>query len=600
VTPVTDVPRDRPDALADAIAEYLHEVDAGRPPDRRTWLSLHPDLAGELDEFFTAADGLRVWMGPLQAARAAADAPPCPDPEEIDGYPIVGALGRGGMGVVYKARDRALPRFVAVKVLRGAARLSESGRARFRREAEALARLQHPNVVQILGTGEHDGQPYLVLEYVAGGSLDDRLRGQPQPPRDAALLVERLARAVGAAHRVGIIHRDLKPANVLLAPAAPGDSGSTPYGIPKVSDFGLARSADPGERLTVGGALAGTPHYMAPEQTAGAGERVGPATDVYALGVILYEMLTGRPPFEAATSFELLARVSAEAPRPPRLLRPDLPAELERVCLKCLEKDPANRYPTPEALADDLKRFLEPKPPRWLWGAAVAAVLLGLAALLVQHFRETPAPAVPVAPAWACDIDIRLWDPADAARRGLSLHDPGVLPLKPGDRFRVEARVNRPAYLYVVWIDTEGHLWPGHPWREADWRRRGPESPAQKLSLPEEGGEGFEVPAGPPGTETLVLLARSTPLPDGVDLAAVVGGLPAQTPPAPAAVWFENGERDAGTPARERSGSPFARRTAIDDPVLRTQMILKEKLQAAPEPLFEYTRAVCFPDRGGP
>src|SRR5262245_22364854 len=318
-------------------------------------------MASELSAFLDANDGLSKWVEPLRtAARLAVDVEPVP--RDVDGYEVVEVLGRGGMGVVYKARDRDLPRFVAIKVLRVAGGSTDAERARFRQEAEVLARLQHPNVVQILGVGEHIGKPYLVLEYVAGGSLDRRLRGQPQPPRDAALLIERLARAVDAAHRLGIVHRDLKPANVLLAPASPGDGGSTPYGIPKVSDFGLARSADE-ERLTQEGFVAGTPHYMAPEQARSGEHHVGPAADVHALGAILYEALTGRPPFEADDRSALLERVSRETPAPPRDLRPDLPAALEEICLRCLQKDPAGRYPTPEALADDLHRFLQPRPP---------------------------------------------------------------------------------------------------------------------------------------------------------------------------------------------------------------------------------------------
>jgi hypothetical protein len=272
------------------------------------------------------------------------------------------------MGVVYRARQLALNRVVALKMVLAGGHAGEGERARFRAEAEAIARLQHPNVVQIHEVGEAGGLPYLCLELCEGGSLSARLDGTPWPGRRAAQLVEALARAVEAAHRRGIVHRDLKPANVLLAPVPAGQSaclsfpgpGQAEAGYdPKVTDFGLAKRLDGGQGQTQSGAVVGTPSYMAPEQAGGKNKEVGPAADVYALGAILYELLTGRPPFRAATPLDTLLQVLEREPVPPRLLNPRVERDLETICLKCLEKGPQRRYPSAAALAEDLHRYLQ-------------------------------------------------------------------------------------------------------------------------------------------------------------------------------------------------------------------------------------------------
>ncbi len=276
---------------------------------------------------------------------------------DVPGYEILSELGRGGMGVVYKARQTRLNRVVALKMILAGGHAGEGDRARFRTEAEAIARLQHPHVVQVYEVGEVDGHPFLSLEFCDGGSLADRLDGTPQPPREAAALVESLARAMHFAHGHGIVHRDLKPANVLLVRG----------GTPKVTDFGLAKLLDAaagqtGRGLTATGAAMGTPSYMAPEQAEGKARRVGPAADVYGLGAILYELLTGRPPFRGATHVDTVLQVLGQDALPPRLLNPRVDADLERVALKCLEKEPARRYPTADALAEDLRRYRDGEP----------------------------------------------------------------------------------------------------------------------------------------------------------------------------------------------------------------------------------------------
>jgi serine/threonine protein kinase len=270
----------------------------------------------------------------------------------VDGYEIVEVLGRGGMGVVYRAQQTALQRPVALKMILAGASAGEHERQRFRTEAEAVARLHHPNIVQIYEVGEQNGCPYLALELVPGSSLAQQLDGTPLPPRRAAQLVLALARAVQHAHQQGIVHRDLKPANVLL----------TPEGTPKIADFGLAKRLDADLGQTQTGAVLGSPSYMAPEQAEGRRHDIGPAADVYALGALLYELLTGRPPFKGETLLETLEQVRTREPLPPRVLQPKLPRDLETICLKCLEKQPGHRYPSAEVLAADLQRFLDDEP----------------------------------------------------------------------------------------------------------------------------------------------------------------------------------------------------------------------------------------------
>lgn len=268
----------------------------------------------------------------------------------VAGYEILGELGRGGMGVVYRARQIKLNRIVALKMILAGSQAGRADLERFRTEAEAIARLQHPNIIQVFEINEHEGKPYFSLEFCAGGSLAQRSKGAPWQPKDAARLVETLARAMEAAHQRGVVHRDLKPANVLLLED----------GTPKITDFGLAKRLDEASK-TQSGAVMGTPSYMAPEQASG-NKNIGPAADVYALGAVLYELLTGRPPFLAATALDTVLEVLSDDPVPPTHLQAKTPRDLETICLKCLQKVPSKRYATAEALADDLRSFGEGRP----------------------------------------------------------------------------------------------------------------------------------------------------------------------------------------------------------------------------------------------
>jgi serine/threonine-protein kinase len=284
--------------------------------------------------------------GPAPAPAVPAELP------AVAGYEVLSVLGRGAAGVVYQARQVGLNRVVALKMILAGGHAGPGQLACFRADAEAAARLQHPNIVQIYEAGEQDGLPFISLEYVDGGSLDRRIGGTPQPPRQAAALVQALARAMAYAHERGVIHRDLKPANVLL----------TADGTPKVADFGLAKRLEDDATATRSGTVVGTASYMAPEQAAGRTREVGPLSDVYALGAILYELLTGRPPFRGASLYDTLQQVRKREPAPPRQLAAGVDRDLETVCLKCLQKEPKKRYAGADALADDLGRFLAGEP----------------------------------------------------------------------------------------------------------------------------------------------------------------------------------------------------------------------------------------------
>ncbi len=351
---------------------YLTELHAGRRPDRARWLADHPELAPHLD----CLDRLDAMAIP--ATLAWADDPPTLAPSTdvsssefesfADGrYELLGELGRGGMGAVYRARQVALNRTVALKMILAGTMASEDQQKRFESEARAAARVQHPHVVTVYESGRTNGLPYLVMPYVEGESLAVRLRRGPLDVNEAVRLIAAVARAVAALHAAGIVHRDLKPSNVLL------DRAGEPY----VTDFGLAKLVEGDSQVTQSGTILGTPAYMAPEQAIGRAKDVGPAADVYALGAILYELLTGRPPVVADMPIDAILAVLEREPPPPRSLNQKLPRVLERVVLQCLDKEPSRRFASATVLAEALECYLkgDPVPTRrtgpletcWRW-----------------------------------------------------------------------------------------------------------------------------------------------------------------------------------------------------------------------------------------
>jgi serine/threonine-protein kinase len=340
------------------------------------------DCDAELDVLFLAPEPRSPFGSPSSTPSSA-------EPPRIPGYEVLDVVGRGGMGVVYRARHVCLDRPVALKMLLTGAHAGRESRERFLREARMGAGLRHPNIVQVHDLGDQDGLPYFTMEFVEGGNLAQKLAGMPQPPRQAAALLTTLAGAVQAAHRNGIVHRDLKPANVLF----------TADGTPKIGDFGLARRLDGKAGLTWTGTVVGTPSYMAPEQARGERGAAERPADIYALGAMLYELLTGRPPFRAESVEETMRQLLSEEPVAPSRLNASVPRDLETICLKCLHKEPHLRYAAAAALAEDLHHFLRgeaitARPERWLgrlarrvrrrpvFSAAVAAGTLAMVGLV--------------------------------------------------------------------------------------------------------------------------------------------------------------------------------------------------------------------------
>jgi serine/threonine protein kinase len=382
----------RSELLSERLLRWQERRQEGRPASAEELCEDWPELLDELRQQIRAIESMEALLGlgegttadaPAGAADPAPPAHPC-----LPGYEILEVLGQGGMGVVYKAHQTRLNRLVALKMILAGPCARPEQRARFRTEAEAAAGLRHPNVVQVYEVGEFEGQPYFSMEYVDGGSLAQKLAGPLLPTRPAAELTAMLADAVHLAHQEGIVHRDLKPANILLQKNSPQrhkeHKGNTegreePPSVPslcslclcgesflpKITDFGLARRLDDASTgPTQTGAILGTPSYLAPEQAEGKTRAVGPPADVYALGAILYEMLSGRPPFQGESTLDTLEQVRAREPIPPSRLRPSVPRDLETICLKCLEKEPGKRYATADELAGDLRRFLAGEPIR--------------------------------------------------------------------------------------------------------------------------------------------------------------------------------------------------------------------------------------------
>jgi serine/threonine-protein kinase len=362
--PVAHPESTQEELLARLIEEQIQRLRSGQDADIDKLAGRYPELAPELRELWGTVQAAEELGQSSIHFQPTADGSRNPDqtalptsaealPRRFGKYELLEQLGRGGMGVVYKARESNPERTVAVKMILRGSLASPADVARFRAEAQSAARLEgHPNIVAVHEVGDCDGQPYFSMKFVEGTTLGKQIAKGPLPAREAAGYVAGVARAVHYAHQNGILHRDLKPSNVLV----------DHHGQPHVTDFGLAKRVEGGDSLTQTGAILGTPSYMAPEQASSNRGPLGPATDVYGLGAILYEVLTGRPPFQAANPLDTIMQVLEQDPVSPRLLNPSIPRELEMICMKCLQKPMSLRYASAGELADDLEAFLKGEP----------------------------------------------------------------------------------------------------------------------------------------------------------------------------------------------------------------------------------------------
>ncbi|WP_435007039.1 serine/threonine-protein kinase [Tundrisphaera lichenicola] len=375
---------DRDRRLAEVLAEITDDRASDRGSNFESIVGRHPDLAEELRELWAAASIAEEFAGSSLSTETdvwpsiPTDPPGSHDRGSLGGYELIDEVGRGGMGVVHRARQSLLGRTVAIKRLLHGASSRPEDVARFQAEAESAGRLSHPHIVTVHDVGTDRGQPYLVMQFVEGTTLARRLADGPLRSGEAASILAPVCRAIQHAHERGVLHRDLKPSNILI----------DPEGRPLVVDFGLAKRIDlgPSAGLTESGAILGTPSYMAPEQASTSRGPVGPPADVYGLGAILYQMLTGRPPFQSASPLDTILLVLEQDPVPPRVLNPRADTDLEMITLKCLQKDPRLRYPTASDLADDLDAYLAGRP--------VSARSTSFRALAGRYLSETPHSAL--------------------------------------------------------------------------------------------------------------------------------------------------------------------------------------------------------------
>ena len=360
--------------LAELLAQLTDQEQAGRAVDIEMVCASHPALAAELRELWGAILVADAVGGSHRSVAEEADSAPTSTQElplRCGDYELLTEIGRGGMGVVYRAKQLSLGREVAVKMILRGLLASPVDHERFRAEAEAAAQLDHPGIVPVYEVGQFDGQPYFSMKHVRGATLAERIAAGPINSREAAKIMAKVSRAIHFAHERGVLHRDLKPSNILV-----DDSGQ-----PHVTDFGLAKQVSQSSNLTRSGAIVGTPSYMSPEQAAGNSIELGPASDIYSLGAVLYYLLTGQPPFQASTPFDVMVMLREQDVIPPRLVNPDVNRDLEMIALRCLQRPQHLRYATAGALADDLEAYLKDEP--------IAARSGRFAEVVGRLFRET-------------------------------------------------------------------------------------------------------------------------------------------------------------------------------------------------------------------
>jgi hypothetical protein len=501
------------------------------------------------------------------AADGSAAHGPKPPPERIGKYEVVRCLGDGGQGSAYLARDPDLGRLVVLK------RYHASGDAAAP-EGRSLARVRCHFTAQCYGLERHGDELFLVMEYIPGYSLAEVLKKRSLSPDEAVHLVEQVAQGLEAVHACGLVHRDLKPSNIVL-----GDDD-----VPRLVDFGLA--AHLGSAALRG--IAGSPPYMAPEQARGQWERIDARTDVYGLGAVLYAALTGQPPHPGARWEHSLEHARQGPVTPPRALNRAIPKLLERIVQQALAADPVQRFATAAEFRRALRRHRQRHRRRALAGLA-GVLALALISFLIWHaLRPAPVPVVTL----SGELTVRIWTPGGAGKRGWKVDDPGALPVRPGEWVHLEARLNQPAYAYLLWLDGQGQTVSLYPWLD----RRFGSRPAREEALatvesPAARDKGWPV-QGPSGLETALLLVRRTPLPADTDLAALIGHLPPSPlrDPHEVAVRGFDPAKPAAEITRDVNRGLGEEAEQIDEPLL--QMI--ERLR----PHFEVIRAVRFAYQG--
>jgi predicted Ser/Thr protein kinase len=535
-------------------------------------------------------------------------------PDAIGKYKVVGWLGAGGEADIYRVVHIKLGNDLVLKLSRRP--VSSENQSDLVEVGRLLVKLEHPNLVRIHDLDFHEDRPFLVMEYVHGRNLKQYAREEPVTQRRAVAIVARLAGVSAVAHRRGITHCDIKPGNVLMDEA----------GEPRLIDFGMARlrHAWTDRPPTSWG---GTVAYMAPEQARGETDRIGPRSDIFALGGVLYFLLTGQAPFTGETWDEVRDRACKCEFEAGALRAAQVSPWLERICLKAMKPEPADRYPTAEALQKALEHFVRGPKILALAGGVAGLALCGfLGYKLVTSRVPAPPPGPgnsstgvpgPSALSIAANqrmtgrIDLLVVKSKDGTRRRLRLEDRGSVPVRADDEIRIEARLDRPAYLYLFWVGSEGKVAPLYPWTDHDWSTR----PAQErkvkgVDVPEIVDAILTIPPGSPGIETLALLARQdSPLPRDAEarLAQVLAGSPVAMPPGMSqAIWLEDGQEVVFRPADGSTsgprgednlsrGIPSPKSRPSDDPVLRIRAMLGSKLQ----PFGTYSQAVLFPNSGG-
>jgi tRNA A-37 threonylcarbamoyl transferase component Bud32 len=647
--PMTEEIQD--ERLVDLLDEALCEMRSGRPLDTMAWHERHPELGHEgaalLATLVRFATSVEDWRAALPRPHRSTSTPggtaveDSQVPDSIGRYVILMKVGTGAMGTVYRAHDPQLDRLVAVKVPRMDKVTSNRAKftERFLREARHAASVRHPHICPIYDAGQHEGQPYVVMAYVDGHPLDFRLMGSGrfEDVREAVRVAIQVAHALEAIHHHGIIHRDLKPANILL-----DRSGQV-----LLTDFGLAREIELSEKLTMDGIVVGTPSYMSPEQATGENSNLGPATDLYSLGIVLYEMFTGKLPFRGSVC-EILRKIAVENPASPAQHRPDLDPRLAALVLKSIAKIPAERFESAAVFADALQKWLdsasvstEPdlalaaqpeaiRPPqavscsapeartaagvsrrRSFLGAGLAAAALLTAAVFAFTGRDrdraaggrpreqagidslpSANPGRPAPPPLKGNLEITVWSDPEQVARGIdtvknglpvSRADSGALPLQNGELVHLHAKLNRPACVYLIWIDSEGKTIPLYPWdsdrSEALWDApllKEAAKPTEVIDCPRASNRGFTA-VGAQGMQHVVLLARSTPLDSpGKTLQSLLANLPKSPVNNRREVAYLEWSPAQGSQLRELRGIAPGKTKEFDAPVFN---VLKERLQ---------------------